>query len=75
MKPVILPVVAVLAVIAAFVFLAVNAVAATIAFSVAGVVSVAVADYSRKLQPVRVRSRVVPFSAPSRPADDLRDAA
>ena len=75
MKTSILSIVAVLAVIAAFTLLAVNAVAATIAFSITGIMSVAVADYGRNLKPLRAESRVVPFNAPGRTAGGLREAA
>jgi|CZKI01.1.fsa_nt_gi hypothetical protein len=75
MKNSTLPILAFLAVTGALALLAASAVAATIAFSVAGIISVAVADYGRNLEPLRAKSRVIPFDGAGRPEDTLRDAA
>lgn len=75
MKANALPIIAFLAAIAAFVFLPVSAVAASIAVSVTGIVSVLAGDYGRSIEPVRVGSRLIPFDAPCRPAPGLREAA
>ena len=60
MKTNILPVIAFLAAIAAFVLLPVSVVAASIALSVTGMVSVVAADYGRPVEPTRVTAPVVP---------------
>ncbi|HXQ81620.1 MAG TPA: hypothetical protein VN775_09925 [Opitutaceae bacterium] len=70
-----LPLIAFLAVIAAFALLPVSAVAASIALSVTGVLSVAAADYGRNMEPIRAESRAVPIDAPGRPSAELREAA
>lgn len=75
MKTNTLPLIAFLASLAAFVFLPVSAVAASIALSVTGVVSVLVADYGRNVEPLKTHSRVIPFNAPARPSAGLREAA
>jgi hypothetical protein len=75
MKANALPIIAFLAAIAAFVFLPVSAVAASIAVSVTGIVSVLAGDYGRSIEPVRVGSRLIPFHAPCRPSAGLREAA
>jgi len=75
MKTNIIPVVSFLAVIAAFIFLPVSAVAASIAVSVTGIASVLAADYGRTVEPLRAESRVIPFKAPGRAPAELREAA
>jgi hypothetical protein len=71
----ILPVIAFLAAVVAFIFLPVSAAAASIAFSVTGIVSVLAGDYGRSMEPLRAESRAIPFVAPGRPAAALREAA
>jgi hypothetical protein len=75
MKTNTLPLVAFLAAIAAYAFLPVSAVAAFVALSVTGVLSVAVADYGRRMQPLRSESRAIPLVAPGHPSAGLRKAA
>ena len=75
MKTNTLPLIAFLAVICAFALLPVSAVAASIAFSVTGVLSVVVADYGRNVQPLQSESRAVAFHAPDRASAGLREAA
>jgi hypothetical protein len=65
MKTRILPIFAYLAIIAAFALLPVSAVAASVALSVTGMVSILAADYGRGMEPLRVPAPVVPFR-PSR---------
>jgi hypothetical protein len=64
MKTNIFPVIAYLAAIAAFVFMPVSPVAACIALSVIGTISVLAADYARAPEPVRVPAPVVPCAVP-----------
>jgi hypothetical protein len=75
MKTNALPIISFLAVIAAFVFLPVSAVAASIAVSVTGMVSVLAGDYGRSIEPVRAESQPIPFDAPGRRSAPLREAA
>jgi hypothetical protein len=75
MKANALPIIAFLAAIAAFVFLPVSAVAASIAVSVTGMASVLAGDYGRSIEPLRTASRLIAFDAPSRPSAGLREAA
>jgi len=70
-----LPLIAFLAVIAAFALLPVSAVAASVAFSVTGMLSVVTADYGRDLEPTRVSTPVVAFEAARKPSVEFRDAA
>lgn len=51
----------ILAMIAAFVVVPVSVKAAGIAFTVAGILAVVVADCGRDLKPVRARARLVPI--------------
>ena len=64
MKPTILPVIAYLAAIAAFVLFPVSAVVASIALSAAGMASILAADYGRDFKPLRVPAPVVPVNVP-----------
>jgi hypothetical protein len=75
MKTNLLPVIALLAAIAAFALLPVSAAAASIAVSVTGLASLLTADYGRNLEPVRAPAPIVPFGM-SRPSlADCRAAA
>jgi hypothetical protein len=74
MKTSILPSIAFLAAMAAFVFLPVSAVAASIALSVVGILSILAADYGRDLEPVRAPAQVIAFSA-RQPSAELQAAA
>lgn len=75
MKTTILPIIAFLAAIAAFVLLPVSAVAASISFSVIGMLCVIAADYGRSIEPVRVESPVIPFNPPGCQPAGFRQAA
>ncbi|HXQ81619.1 MAG TPA: hypothetical protein VN775_09920 [Opitutaceae bacterium] len=70
-----LPLIAFLVAIAAFALLPVSAVAASVAFSVTGMISVFTADYGRKLEPARVSTQVIAFDATRAPSAEFRDAA
>jgi di/tricarboxylate transporter len=70
-----LPVIAFLAVIAALILVPVSAVVAGFAVSVAGTLLIVSADYGRSVEPLRAKSRVIPFGAPGTPTVDLRRAA
>jgi hypothetical protein len=52
-----------------------SAVAASIALSATGMISVLAADYGRTLEPARVPTPVVPFDAARRPSAECRAAA
>ena len=58
----ILPVIAFLAALAAFVLLPVGAVAASMTLAVAGMLSVFVADYGRTIEPVTASAEIIAFS-------------
>jgi hypothetical protein len=75
MKTTALPIIAFLAAIAAFVFLPMSAVAASIAFSIIGMLWVVGADYGKSLEPVRVPAQVFAFEAARRPSAESRAAA
>jgi len=75
MKTNILPVIAFLAVIAAFVLLPVSAVAASIGLSVTGMISVVAADYSRGMEPIRAQAPAVPFDVSRQAPTEYRVAA
>jgi hypothetical protein len=75
MKTTSLPIIAFLAAIAAFALLPMSAVAAGIALSVTGMISVFAADYGRNLQPVRITAQVVPLGEERNPSAELRTAA
>jgi hypothetical protein len=75
MKANALPIIAFLAALAAFVFLPVSAVAASIAVSVTGLVSVLAGDYGRSIEPLRTESPLIPFDASCCPPTRVRDAA
>jgi hypothetical protein len=74
MKTNLLPVIAFLAPVAAVALLPVSAVAAVIALSATGLLSVFASDYSRNVQPLRAPTQVVAFSTP-RPSAEYRNAA
>jgi len=75
MKTNVLPIIAFLAAIAAFIFLPVGAVAASIALSVTGMISVIAADYGRPVGPLVAPAPVVRVNL-SRPAlNEYRVAA
>jgi hypothetical protein len=65
-KSTILPISAFLASVVAFVLLPVGAVAAGIASTVAGLLSVFVADYGRTIEPLRAPAQAVPFGSNGR---------
>ena len=75
MKTSVLPIIAFLAAIAAFVFLPVSAVGASIALSVTGMLSVVGADYGRSIEPVRVPAQVVALDPERRPSVECPAAA
>ena len=75
MKSNTLTVLAFLAAIAAFAILPVNATAAAISFTVAGVLSILMADYGRSIEPVTVAAEVLPFSPGRRTPAGLGRAA
>jgi hypothetical protein len=75
MKSNILLISAVLAAIAALLLLPVNAAAAGVAFTAAGVFSVFMSDYGRSIRPVRVSAQIVPFSAAGITPARLNEAA
>jgi hypothetical protein len=74
MKTNLLPVIAFLAALAAFVLLPISTVAATVALSVTGMISVFAADYGRRAAPLRVPAPVVPMNL-SRMAAENQEAA
>ena len=63
MKSNLLTIASILALASAFVILPVSAAAAGITFTVAGILAVFVADYSRAITPLRLPAEVVPFNA------------
>ena len=65
----------VLAMIAAFLVVPVDAKAAAVAFTVTGILAVVMADYGRDLKPVRVRGRQVPFEGTGSGRAELDEAA
>lgn len=75
MKTNVLPLIAFAAAIAAFVILPVSAVAASIAVSVTGIVSILVGDYGRNIEPLRAGPTIIPFDAPGQSQAELRKAA
>jgi hypothetical protein len=64
-----LPIKAFLAAMAAIAFLPVGPAAASIAFTVIGVVAILMADYGREIEPVQAASTVVRFDFSSRKLD------
>ena len=74
MKTNLLPIIAFLAPVAAFALLPVSAVAAGIALSATGVITVFAADYGRNVEPLRAPTQVVAFSA-QRPSAEFQAAA
>jgi hypothetical protein len=75
MKNSILPIIAFLAAISAFVLLPVSAVAATIAVSVTGILALLAGDYARSVEPVRAPAPVVPFDLSRLALTECRVAA
>jgi len=75
MKTNLLPIVAFLATLVAFVVLPVSATAASIALSVTGMLSVFTADYGRSLEPLRVPAPVLPLRSPRAAIAECRAAA
>jgi hypothetical protein len=61
MKITSLPIQALLAVIAAAALLPVGPAAASIAFTLAGMLAVLFSDYGREIEPVRAQASVIPF--------------
>jgi hypothetical protein len=68
MKNNILTIKALVAVIAAVLFIPVGVGAACFAFTAAGFLAVFAADYGRSLEPVQVEAEIVPFRGQVRPA-------
>jgi hypothetical protein len=68
MKNNILTIKALVAVIAAVLFIPVGVGAACFAFTAAGFLAVFAADYGRSLEPVQVAAEIVPFRSQVRPA-------
>ena len=75
MKTNLLPIVAFLATLLAFLLLPMTATAASIALSVTGMLSVFTADYGRVLEPVRVPAPVLPLRSPRAGLAECRAAA
>jgi hypothetical protein len=75
MKTNTLPIKALIAVIAAIVFLPVGPVAASIAFTMTGLSAMLASDYGRNLEPVRAQAGVIPHDFRGRGAADLGKAA
>ena len=74
MKTNILPIKALLAVLAAIIFLP-TGVGACMAFAVTGLLAVFLGDYGRSIEPLRASARILPFRAPARPAALVPEAA
>lgn len=74
MKTNLLTVIAFLAPVAAFALLPVSAVAACIALSTTGLISVFASDYGRNIEPLRSPTEVVAFNT-ARPSVEYRAAA
>ncbi len=75
MKTNVLPLIAFLAALAAFVLLPVSFVTASIALSVTGMISVIAADYGRSAKPLRVPARVISIDVPRLATAENRAAA
>jgi hypothetical protein len=75
MKNTSLPIKAFLAAIAAIAFLPVGPGAASIAFTVTGLLAILLSDYGREMGPLQSPSNVVPFNFSSRRQDELNRAA
>ena len=75
MKTHLLPTAAFLGFIAAPILLPVSAAAASIVLTVAGMLSIFVADYGRALEPVRAEAPAIPFPAPASARAALTAAA
>jgi hypothetical protein len=52
-----------------------GAAAAGITFALTGVQAIIIADYGRRIEPLRVSAEVVPLGEPGRPTSDCRVAA
>lgn len=70
----ILPVIAFLAALAAFVLLPVGAVAASTTLAVTGMLAIFLADYGRTIEPVRVSGEIIAFGTHGG-RGGMRDAA
>jgi hypothetical protein len=75
MKTTSLPIKAFLAAIAAIAFLPVGPGAASIAFTVTGLVAILLSDYGREVQPVQASSNLVRFDFTGRNLGELDRAA
>jgi hypothetical protein len=75
MNPRLLTSLCILAMIAAFLVVAVDAKAAAVAFTVAGILAVLVADYGRDIKPLRARGRLVSFEGTGSGRAELDEAA
>jgi hypothetical protein len=75
MKTTTLPIKAFLAALAAIAFLPVGPGAASIAFTVTGLLAILLSDYGREMEPVRINSNVVPFDFRGRKQDHFNQAA
>ena len=75
MKNNILTIKALIAVIAAVLFLPVGVGAACFAFTATGFLAVFAADYGRSLEPVQVSAEIVPFGGQVRPSATVLAAA
>jgi hypothetical protein len=75
MKTNILPIKALLAVLAAIIFLPIGVGAACMAFAVTGLIAVFLGDYGRSIEPLRASAQVLPFRAPARAAALVPEAA
>jgi hypothetical protein len=75
MKTSSLPIQALLAVIAAVAFLPVGPAAASIAFTLVGMLAVLLSDYGREIEPVRAQASVIPFHFAARNPANLDRAA
>jgi hypothetical protein len=70
-----LPIKAFLAAIAAIAFLPVGPGAASIAFTMTGLLAILLSDYGREMQPITAPSNVVPFNLAGRKLVELSRAA
>ncbi len=75
MKTTSLPIKAFLAALAAIAFLPVGPGAASIAFTVTGLLAVLLSDYGREMEPVGLGTNVVPFDFRDRKQDTFNQAA
>jgi hypothetical protein len=75
MKTTSLPIKAFLAALVAIAFLPVGPGAASIAFTVTGLLAILLSDYGREMEPVTTPGNVVPFDFSHRKLAQLQDAA